>query len=40
MIILSKKKKKASKMSRTSKKPVSVTVLVGKKPICQMDIFR
>lgn len=34
-----KKKKKASKMPRTSRKPVSVTILVDKKLICQMDIF-
>lgn len=37
---MSKKKKKASKMPRTSRKPVSVTYLVNKKPICRMDIFR
>jgi hypothetical protein len=35
-----KKKKKASKMVRTSKKPISLTCLINKKPICQMDIFR
>lgn len=35
-----KKKKKASKMARTSKKPISLTCLINKKPICQMDIFR
>lgn len=35
-----KKKEKASKMVRTSKKPFSLTCLINKKPICQMDIFR
>lgn len=35
-----KKKKKASKMARTSRKPTSVICLVNKQPICQMDIFR
>lgn len=34
------KKKKASKMVRTSKKPISLICLINKKPICQMDIFR
>lgn len=31
-----KKKKKASKMVRTSKKPISLTCLINKKPIYQM----
>ena len=35
-----KKKKKASKMVRTSKKPISLTCLINKKPIYPMDIFR
>lgn len=35
-----KKKEKASKMVRTSKKPISLTCLINKKPICRMDIFR
>lgn len=34
------KEEKASKMVRTSKKPISLTCLINKKPICQMDIFR
>lgn len=35
-----KKKEKASKMVRASKKPISLTCLINKKPICQTDIFR
>ena len=35
-----KKKKKDSNMVRTSKKPISLTCLINKKPIFQMDIFR
>lgn len=34
------KEEKASKMVRTSKKPISLSCLIKKKPICQMDIFR
>lgn len=34
------KEEKASKMVRTSKKPISLTCLINKKPICQMNIFR
>lgn len=37
---MSKKKKKGSKMVRTSKKPISLSCLIKKKPICHMDIFR
>lgn len=35
-----KKKKKVSKMVRTSKEPISLSCLIKKKPICQIDIFR
>lgn len=38
--VVMSRKKKASKMVRTSKKPISLTCLINKKPICQMDIFR
>ena len=34
------KEEKGSKMVRTSKKPISLSCLIKKKPICQMDIFR
>lgn len=34
------KEEKGSKIVRTSKKPISLSCLIKKKPICQMDIFR
>ncbi len=34
------KEEKGSKMVRTSKKLISLSCLIKKKPICQMDIFR
>lgn len=34
-----KKKEKASKMVRTSKKPISLTCLINKKPICRDGYF-
>lgn len=34
------KEEKGSKMVRTSKEPISLSCLIKKKPICQMDIFR
>lgn len=38
-VVDTEKKKKVFKMVRTSRKPISVTCLVNKKPICRMDIF-
>ena len=38
-VVDNEKKKKVFKMVRTSRKPISVTCLVNKKPICQMVIF-
>lgn len=34
------KEEKGSKIVRTSKKPISLSCLIKKKPICHMDIFR
>lgn len=34
------KEEEGSKVVRTSKKPISLSCLIKKKPICQMDIFR